>query len=199
MKYPRGITPPSEGVIKKKRIINKKGNAANRGMVFENDINASNDFYLKHDRALISKRPTPINIVKVDYARGAKIKEAYFEKQSTTDYNGVYRGKYLDFEAKSTQSKTSFPLHNIAPQQVEHLKSVIRHGGIAFFLINFALLNETYLLSAEYICQFYEEQPRKSIPIKDIRAKGILCKESFLPRYDYLAAVDEFYFSKKEK
>jgi recombination protein U len=82
-------------------------------MGFEADINESNAYYLEHDLCLVTKRPTPINVVKVDYTHGAKITQAYFETQSTTDYNGVYQGHYLDFEAKSTQSKTSFPLHNI--------------------------------------------------------------------------------------
>ncbi len=197
MKYPKGVIPPKEIALKKKVRITKKGTEANRGMVFEADINSSNDYYLKIDRALISKRPTPINVVKVDYSNGAKITQAYFEKQSTTDYNGVYRGKYLDFEAKSTQSTTSFPLHNIAPQQVEHLERVIRHNGIAFFLINFALLNLTYLLPAQYICVFYREKPRKSIPLSAIKEHGILIKEGILPRYEYLDAVDQYYFPSK--
>ena len=39
--------------------------------------------------ALITKRPTPINIVKVDYSRGARITDAYFEnnrRQIITEY-----------------------------------------------------------------------------------------------------------------
>ena len=70
--------------------------AANRGMNLEESINISNDFYVEQGRALITKRPTPINVVKVDYTKGARIVDAYFEKQSTTDYNGIYKSKYLD-------------------------------------------------------------------------------------------------------
>ena len=55
--------------------------------------------------------------------------------QSTTDYNGVYKGKYIDFEAKSTRKTSSFPLANISFHQIEHLKQVIKHNGIAFFII----------------------------------------------------------------
>ena len=99
---------------------------SNRGMSLENDINASNQYYLTNDIAVIFKKPTPIQIVKVDYPKrsAAKITDAYFEKQSTTDYNGVYKGRYIDFEAKSTKNSTSFPLANISSHQIEHLKNI---------------------------------------------------------------------------
>ena len=60
----------------------------NRGMNLEEDINLSNEYYKQNDLCLITKRPTPINVVQVDYSKGAIITNAYFEKQSTTDYNG---------------------------------------------------------------------------------------------------------------
>src|SRR5574344_846227 len=158
--YPAGIKPCGQPIKRKKRVIES---AANRGMGFEKDINDTNAYYLEKGLALIYKRPTPINVVKVDYSHGAKITQAYFECQSTTDYNGVYKGRYLDFEAKTTRSKTSFPLNNIAPQQVVHLRNVHKHGGIAFFIINWYAHNETYVLDAGYVCDFYEKKPRKSI------------------------------------
>ena len=66
------------------------------------------------NKAVIYKKPTPVQIVKVDYPRreSAKIVEAYYKVPSTTDYNGIYRGKYIDFEAKETKAKT-FPFINI--------------------------------------------------------------------------------------
>ena len=75
---------------------------ANRGMDLENDINISNEHYRNIDKALIYKKPTPIKISKVNYPAKNKaiISEAFFEIPSTTDYNGIYKGKYIDFDAK---------------------------------------------------------------------------------------------------
>ena len=145
MRYPNG----KKYVQKEKEDAPKKEHrtllsAANRGMSLEEDINLSNEYYRNAGIALIQKRPTPINIVKVDYSKGARITDAYFEKQSTTDYNGVYKGKYIDFEAKNTKSKTAFPLSNISEHQIIHLKNVLKHGGIAFFIISFQLKDEVY-------------------------------------------------------
>ena len=94
-------------------------------MSLEEDINVTNRYYLQIGKAVIHKKPTPIQIVKVDYPKrsAAVITEAYFQQASTTDYNGVYRGKYIDFEAKETRNKTSFPLNNFHAHQVQHMKA----------------------------------------------------------------------------
>ena len=165
----------------------------NRGMNLEEDINLSNDFYKANGLCLITKRPTPINVVKVDYSKGAIITNAYFEKQSTTDYNGVYKGRYIDFEAKSTLKITSFPLANISSHQIEHLKQVLKHGGIAFFIIEFAKLDQVYLLDASYVIDFYENGERKSIPYKDVQTHGFEIKKGFAPRLNYLDVIDKIY------
>ena len=168
IKYPKGIAPRAEGEIVKrsKRKINAKVASGNRGMAFEADINNSNAYYKDHDIAVITKRPTPINLVKVDYSKGATITQAYFESQSTTDYNGVYKGHYVDFEAKSTHGAASFPLSNIPHQQIEHLERVIAHG---------------------------RERPRQSIPFADLKTNGYLVNEGYSPRYDYLPIVEEVF------
>ena len=165
----------------------------NRGMNLEDDINLSNDFYRANGLCLITKRPTPINVVKVDYSKGAIITNAYFEKQSTTDYNGVYKGRYIDFEAKSTLKLTSFPLANISKHQIEHLKQVLKHDGIAFFIIEFAKKDQVFLLDASYVINFYENGERKSIPYKDVQTNGFEIKKGIAPRLNYLDIIDKIY------
>ena len=195
MRYPNGKTyQKKESDNKTEKTHRTLLSAANRGMSLEEDINLSNDYYRDMGIALINKRPTPINIVKVDYSKGARITDAYFEKQSTTDYNGVYKGRYIDFEAKNTKSKTSFPLSNIEKHQIEHLKMVLEQGGIAFFIIQFQSLNQVFLLDAKYVIEFYEHGERKSIPYAIFKEKAREIKQGFSPRLEYIDAVEELYF-----
>lgn len=198
IKYPGGITNnylENKKPDKKKDSLELSISASNRGMSFENEINLSNEYYSANNIAVITKRPTPINVVKVDYSRGSRIVDAYFEKQSTTDYNGVYKGRYIDFEAKNTKNKTSFPLANISLHQIKHLENVQKHGGIAAFLVRFELLNEVFLLDASVILEFYYSGKRKSIPHDVFIQKGKKIKQGFMPRYDYISAIEEMYFS----
>lgn len=165
----------------------------NRGMGLENDLNETNKYYLIHDIAVIHKKPTHITIKKVDY-RGkydAKIEEAYFKTPSTTDYNGIYKGKYIDFEAKETKLKTSFPINNIHAHQIIHLKKIIKHGGIGFIIVRFTTLNLTFLLEAKELINFIETNDRKSIPLDYFEKKGFLIKDKYCPRVDYLKVVDK--------
>ena len=166
---------------------------SNRGMGLEDDLNNTNKYYLEIDKAVIYKKPTPITINKVDYKSrdNAVIKEAHFKIPSTTDYNGIYKGRYIDFEAKEIQSKTSFPLTNIHPHQIEHLKKITEHGGIGFIIVRFTTLNETYYLSYKNFKEFLDKFSRKSIPIEYFKEKGYLIKDSLRPRIDYLKIVDK--------
>lgn len=191
IKYPNGkvATSPALKIRKARNVSN-----ANRGMGLEESINLSNQYYKDKNLCLIYKRPTPINVVKVDYSKGALITNAYFEKQSTTDYNGVYKGRYIDFEAKSTRLKTSIPLSNISSHQIAHLKKVLEHGGIAFFIIEFTSLKEVYLIDASYIIAFFEHHERQSIPYQSIKENGHIIEAKFNPRLDYLPIIDKLYF-----
>ena len=178
----------------KKSTYNKKPiNYGNRGMTLEEDINISNKYYLENDIAVIYKKPTPIKVVNVEYNKriNTKIKEAYYEIPSTTDYNGIYKGKYIDFDAKETKSKTSFSLNNIHPHQLQHLIRVKNHGGISFLIIKFSLINETYLLSTNDIEYFINNNDRKSIPIDFIRKYGYIINTNYYPRLEYIKIIDE--------
>lgn len=178
IKYPNKI----------KKNNNTYINYANRGMGLEYDINDTNNYYLEKDIAIIYKKPTPIQIVeKVN----DKITSAYFKTPSTTDYNGLYKGKYIDFEAKETVSKTSFPLKNIHPHQINHIKNIINHQGIAFLIVRFSTLNMTYLLSGLDFINFIKDNERKSIPLSFFKENAYLIKEKLAPRIDYLQIVDE--------
>jgi recombination protein U len=186
MNYPNGL----------KKQNDKKICYSNRGMALEMDLNESNNYYLINKIASIHKKPTPVTITKVDYPSRceAVIKEGYFKTPSTTDYNGVYRGKYIDFEAKQTRHKNFFPLSNIHKHQLEHLRLIIAHGGIGFIIIRFNSLDKTYYLDGNDLIDFINVSQRKSIPISFFEEKGYIIKPKFNPRVDYLEIVNNIYF-----
>ena len=168
---------------------------SNRGMSLEEDVNISNEYYKVHGIALIYKKPTPVQVVKVDYPHRTKavITEAYYKIPSTTDYNGIYKGRYVDFECKESNHKTSFPFQNFHPHQIEHMLDVKRHGGISFLLIQLNIYQATYLYDVSHIERWLKSD-RKSIPINDIIENGISIEGSYLPRLNYIKAVDQYYF-----
>ncbi len=177
------------GTIKKeyKRNISYK----NRGMKLENLLNETNEYYINNNIALIYKKPTPILVCKVDYKKNL-ITEGYYKIPSTLDYNGIYKGKYIDFDAKETLNKTSFPLSNLHEHQLTHMKRVISHGGISFLIIK--INNSYYLLDGNIIIDFINTNKRKSIPYNFIREKGLSIKEGIMPALDYIKVINEYYF-----
>jgi len=164
---------------------------ANRGMILEEDINQTNIYYRNHNIALVYKKPTPIKVVKVEYPQN-KIKEAYFDEPSTLDYNGIYKGMYIEFDAKETHCKTSFPLSNIHAHQLKHIKSVISYGGIAFLIVRFATLNKTFVLMGKDLIKFIECNDRKSIPVSYFEEFGYFLELKYNPRVDYISVIDNF-------
>ena len=81
----------------------KKSTYANRGMFLEHIINDSNTYYLQKDIAVIYKKPTPIKVLNVCFRskQTTIIDKAVFSETSTLDYNGIYKGKYIEFDAKN--------------------------------------------------------------------------------------------------
>ena len=166
-----------------------------RGMFLETLLNQTNDYYRLRKIAVIHKKPTPIQVVKVDYPKrsAAVIKEAYYRHASTTDYNGVYRGCYIDFEAKETKNKTSFPFINIHEHQLQHMEECIYQGGVVFVIFYFSSLNEYYLLESQYLISYIRENKdgKKSIPLTYIRENGMKIPLTVQSILDYIPIVDQ--------
>ena len=120
-----------------------------------------------------------------------KIIEAFFEKPSTSDYNGLYKGKYIDFEAKETKSKTSFNLKNINSKQLKHLYKVDEMGGISFIIVYFTALNDIFFYSTKNLKEYISKSKRNSIPIDEFIKKGRKIEISLYPILDYLVFIDE--------
>lgn len=180
MNYPNNI----------KKEYHKIVNYANRGMDLESIINDTNEYLLEKDIAVIYKKPTPIGVVKVSYENNKQvITKAYFASPSTLDYNGLYKGKYIEFDAKETINKTSFPLANIHEHQIKHIRNIIKHKGIVFLIIK---MNELYyLLNGIDLIEFIDNFERKSIPYDYIKDKGYILEYNYNKGLNYISIVDK--------
>lgn len=195
IKYPNGRTPSNHGgnSLKKQVKPTLSHSHRNRGMSFEEMINSSNLYYREKGLAVIHKKPTPVQIVKVNYPNrsAAVITEAYFKEASTTDYNGIYQGHYLDFEAKETKNKTSFPLNNFHHHQMEHMRHCLKQQGVIFVLIWFSSLKRCFMLPADILLDYWDSQSdqRKSIPLTDFEQKAKELKIGIAPTIPYLESL----------
>ena len=196
IRYPNGkkYIPVQNNQNQATKPAQKKLDYSNRGMTLEEDLNETNQYYIENNIAIVHKKPTPVQLVNVSYPKrsAAVIKEAYFKQASTTDYNGVYKGRYIDFEAKETKLQTSFPLKNFHEHQIIHMQNVLDHGGIAFIIIRFSQTEEIYYLPAETLISYWNEMlagGRKSIPKKDIERFGDLIPIGYAPRIDYIKII----------
>jgi recombination protein U len=139
---------------------------ANKGLDFEAEIEAANQFYFDRGIAAIIKIPTSFKIQR-RYNPLKKISEiigAFPEKKSTVDFVGQYYNDPVWFEAKSTSNKTSFPLKNIEDHQLCWLEAVEMLHAKAFILIECKELKSIYRITSKQLRHFMATEKRKSIP-----------------------------------
>lgn len=199
IRYPNGkvFTPKTPISKAEKTKVEKDYSFSNRGKTLEDEIDEANAYYLNRGLAIIHKKPVPVQIVKVEYPSrsAAVIKEAYFRTPSTTDYNGVWNGYYIDFDAKETSSKTSFPLKNIHTHQMTHMQQVSEQLGVAFIIMRFSSLERYFIVPFEVLQRAWsamEKGERKSIPLTQIEQEAYEIPTSYYPRIDYLKVLQQF-------
>lgn len=162
-------------------------------MIFEGLLDYTNAVYDRLGIAVINKRPTPI---KVTRSSGTRVLDGFFEKKSTVDYDGVYRGRRLDFEAKSVNSLDRFDLNRVEEHQYQHLEKCHQHGSIAFILIEFIKQRKTYLLPFETLQSYWTDARRggrKSIRIEELDVHAYEVRAAGVP-LDYLDVVNQIWF-----
>ena len=203
IRYPNGkVYTPKTPVSKAEKTEKEKDYSfSNRGKTLEDEIDEANAYYLSKRLAIIHKKPVPVQIVKVEYPSrsAAVIREAYFRTPSTTDYNGVWNGYYVDFDAKETSSKTSFPLKNIHAHQMTHMQQVTEQLGVAFIIMRFSALERYFIVPYEVLQKAWsamEKGERKSIPLTQIEQEAFEIQTSYYPRIDYLKVLQRFIESK---
>jgi recombination protein U len=138
-----------------------------RGNALEELITMTNEFYQKKNLARIDKVPTPIKII--EQGSDGMIQKAFYEKKSTVDFIGFAQGVGIVFDAKET-ALSHLPFKNIHPHQIEYMKDITHHGGMAFIIVHFKKYNRYHLLPFETLYHFFLQASkggRQSIPYSD--------------------------------
>lgn len=201
--------PNKKSIDKVKNNIDSNSNqrvirgSNKRGMDLENMINMSCQYYSDNDIAYIYKKPTPIKVNKVKTKNefGMKkhvITEAYFSEKSTTDYSGLYRGYYIDFEAKQTKYKTFNIGANLHEHQIKHLRNISSNGGFAYLIVYFYQFDEVYMINFSKL----DEEIKKGKSIVKIDffiEQSKVVETGYNPMLDYIKIIDEDIFGKEKK
>ncbi len=193
----RNYVPPDKGKdrrLKQNRTEEDRARdkyiKSNMGMAFEADVSKTCDFYRLKEVADIYKRPTPIRVVRMSKTKKGMIEEAYFEEKSTTDYVGIYKGLYIDFECKETIHDT-IPYHMIRPQQYQHLERITKLGGVGFFLVSFKTVQEVYLIDCQKILDRTKEKEHPGFKRAFFQENGVPVRRGYNPPYYLLEAIEK--------
>jgi recombination protein U len=160
---------------------------SNKGKGLEDLIEFTCSQYDQRGIALIQKVPTPVKVIR----QGKEIVRAFFEKKSTVDFIGNFKGVPIAFDAKQTKNKTAFPLSSLEIHQEEFLKRWSKGQGNAFLIIECITIQKVFLLKIEALERFRIENKRKSIPFTwlEHHCKQIKSKNGIA--LDFLSLIEE--------
>lgn len=162
---------------------------ANRGKLFENALIATNNGYLARKMGHIIKLEPPVQITQ----NLPSNKVIGFKKEKGfVDFCGMAHGRGIAFDAKETKESTRFPLGNIKAHQMRSLELWLDMGGISFFLIYFAKLDECYFVSYLQVKEWWDKAQaggRKSIPYEYFLLHCDLVKSGRGVPFDYLKCI----------
>ena len=164
-------------------------NYANRGMGLEALITYTNEVYLTRHMAVVHKRPTPVKILQT---RGSKV-NGYLEAASTVDYEGVYNGHSLQFEAKSTRDLRRLTLDNFHAHQVDHIRECMKQGAVVFVLVEFVKHGQVFYVPGNLVVNAWDKWKAggpASLMYDDLSVQCTLIPKGRGVPLDYLAVVD---------
>ncbi len=137
----------------------------NRGMMLESLINKTIVIYKRQEVGIFHKIHIPIKFSNIKNDSGKlRIDNGFVVSKSTTDYYGIYKGIFVAFEAKST-NLDALPLANIKQHQSNYIRDIETHGGVAFYIVGFAKLNEYFIVEQDLL----DSLERKSLTIQEAR------------------------------
>lgn len=160
----------------------------NKGMLLESIINNTIKHYWNKKVAFIEKKSLNIQFNKVrknDYGF-LNIDNGVISSKSTVDYTGCYQGKFIAFEAKST-NEIKLNSGNIKIHQLDYLKKIHDNGGYSFFIIYFSLYDEFFLVYIED----YLNRNKKSLYYEEAKIIGKKIDLEYPGYLDFLIFLDK--------
>ncbi|WP_041362956.1 Holliday junction resolvase RecU [[Mycoplasma] mobile] len=154
----------------------------NRGMLLESIINKSINFFYNNNIALIHKKEIPLKILKVNKANDVK---AILNSKSTVDYYGLVKGRFICFEAKSTNENFIY-FQNIKNHQHQYLIEAERFGGFSFYIFYFKNHQKFYFLRANKL-DFLKSN---KISLEEVNKKGIELSLNYPGVLNFLDFID---------
>ena len=131
-----------------------KQSNSNRGMYIEKLVDNSAFYYFERNILLIEKKQVPFF-----FSKTSKNNITGSIKKSTTDYYGVYKGFYFDFEVKQT-SNNFLLINQIKEHQMNYLKNVSKFGAISFLLIHFFMEDKIFAIKINDLINICKKSKR---------------------------------------
>ncbi|WP_161565538.1 Holliday junction resolvase RecU [Mycoplasma sp. ATU-Cv-703] len=157
----------------------------NSGLWWELIINQTIRLYQDQKVALIHKLALETKIFKTERAKPFKrVTNALIFARSRADYYGLFQGRFIAFEAKST-IKNSWAVNQIKPHQLKYLLEVEQLGGISFCLVAFLTQTRFFVVPMTFL-----RQNRQSV-YSLVQIEKVACETSLrYPGYlDLLSCV----------
>ncbi|QEH61620.1 recombination protein U [Spiroplasma chinense] len=136
----------------------------NKGMFLETVLNTNIEDYEK-EGLLIRKMPVNSSIIEVN----KNIITSKAKKNDLCDYIGLYKGIYIEFEAKETELDY-FNLNNLKENQRSKLNTIFQLGGASFLIVYFHKENSFFGLPI----QMLTKNLKKKIPYQWFIENGYL-------------------------
>ncbi|MDJ1646005.1 Holliday junction resolvase RecU [Mycoplasma phocimorsus] len=157
-------------------------NNKNNGMLLESLIDLSIEKYAQFDLALISKNYVPI---KFKHSQQKNLYQGQIISKAIVDYSGIYNGKFIAFDAKSTVLN-EFYTKNIKKHQHEYLLRANALKGICFYIIAFLNQQKFFIVNVKNI-----SLSKSKYSIEEIKKIGKTIS-LVLPGYlDFLSKIDK--------
>lgn len=140
----------------------KRKNTSNKiGQKFEDRVQKVCDELRENNICMLNKVPTDWKVIR----NGGRIVSGFPVAQSKfVDFVGIYNGKSISIETKTTNNLTAFPLSNIKETQYEYFITYHAMQGYGYYLIEFREHEKIFLVESMKVEDFRNNNTRKSIP-----------------------------------